>query len=216
MLGALLALGIFGGAAAKAAYDNYDMKKYSTRYDENGNRHYFDRLGTDYINGEKIISGGYTDTKGIYHRTETGLNSNKVYTDYVCPSEQLKKKYDEEDKEYCRKNGFPAYPAYNPRFKRKVTTEFETGKVVAAVVWFHNIFTQENHWVKFYVKSDAKEYEYDTPGEYDKGIEITKEEAELYDRILGKSHSSMVFGNKIWDGFDTRKPEGWDEAHRKK
>ena len=50
---------------------------------------------------------------------------------------------------------------------------------------------------------------------YDKGIEITKEEAELYDRILGKSHSGMAFRNKIWEGFDTRKPEGWDEAHKK-
>lgn len=216
MLGLLLSLGLFGGAAVKNAYDNAAMKNYSTEYDEDGNCHYMDNRGNMYINGERYIVKGYTDNDGVYHRQYIGVHSNKVHRDYVCPSEQLKKKYDEEDKEYCRKNGFPAYPAYNPRFKRKVTTEFETGKVVAAVVWFHNIFTQENHWVKFYVKSDAKEYEYDTPGEYDKGIEITKEEAELYDRILGKSHSSMAFGNKIWDGFDTRKPEGWDEAHRKK
>lgn len=215
MLGLLVSIGLFGGAAVKNAYDNASMKRYSTQYDSNGNRHYIDNNGRSYINGERIRSGGYTDSEGIYHRTEIGLNSGRTYTDYVCPSEQLKKKYDDEDREYYRKKGFPAYPAYNPRFKRKVTTEFSTGKVVAAVVWFHNIFTQENHWVKFYVKPDAKEYEYNVPGEYDKGIEITKEEAELYDRIIGKSHSGMAFRNKIWEGFDTRKPAGWDEAHKK-
>lgn len=215
MLGLLLSLGLFGGAAVKNAYDNAAMKKYTSSYDNNGNHRYCDNNMREYINGERVRSDGYTDNDGIYHRTEIGLNSGKTYTDYVCPSEQLKKKYDDEDREYYRKKGFPAYPAYNLRFKRKVTTEFETGKVVAAVVWFHNIFTQENHWVKFYVKPDAKEYEYNVPGEYDKGIEITKEEAELYDRILGKSHSGMAFRNKIWEGFDTRKPEGWDEAHKK-
>lgn len=215
MLGLLLSLGVFGGAAAKNAYDNAAMKRYTSSYDSNGNHHYCDNNMREYINGERIRNSGYTDSDGIYHRTEIGLNSGKTYTDYVCPSEQLKKQYADEDREYCRKNGFPAYPAYNSRFKRKVTTEFSTGKVVAAVVWYHNIFTKENHWVKFYVKPDAKEYEYNVPGEYDRGIEITKEEAELYDRITGKSHSGMAFRNKIWEGFDTRKPEGWDEAHKK-
>lgn len=143
MLGLLLSLGIFGGAAAKNAYNNAAMKKYTSSYDSNGNHHYCDNNMREYINGERIRNSGYTDSEGIYHRTEIGLNSGKTYTDYVCPSEQLKKKYDDEDREYYRKKGFPAYPAYNPRFKRKVTTEFNTGKVVAAVVWFHNIFTQE-------------------------------------------------------------------------
>lgn len=215
MLGLLMSLGLFGGAAAKNAYDNAAMKRYSTEYDDNGNRHYIDNNGRSYINGERIRDSGYTDSEGIYHRTEIGLNSDKVYTDYVCPSEQLKKKYADEEKERCRRYGLPAYPSYNSRFKRKVTTEFETGKVVAAVVWFHNIYTQENHWVKFYVKPDAKEYEYDIPGEYDNGIEITEEEAKLYDRITGKSHSGMAYGNKIWEDFDIRKPEGWDKMHKK-
>ena len=34
MLGLLLSLGLFGGAAVKNAYDNAAMKNYSTEYDE--------------------------------------------------------------------------------------------------------------------------------------------------------------------------------------
>ena len=38
MFGGLLAfLGIFGASGAKAAYDNYDMKKTTRTVDENGN-----------------------------------------------------------------------------------------------------------------------------------------------------------------------------------
>lgn len=174
MLGALLALGIFGGAAAKAAYDNYNMKKYSTRYDENGNRHYFDRLGTDYINGEKIISGGYTDTKGIYHRTEIGLNSNKVYTDYVCPSEQLKADYQKEEIQWAKDHNVLIANIYQPRFKKAVATELSTGKVIACMMDYK--VNGVEHYRKFYVKPDAKEYEYNKTAKGDMGIEITKDE----------------------------------------
>ena len=214
MLGLLASLGFLGGAAAKNAYDDAAMKRYSTTYDSNGNRHYIDNKCREYINGERIRNSGYTDNEGIYHRTEIGLNSGKTYTDYVCPSEQLKKKYADEDREYYKAHGYLAYPAYNPQFKRKVTTEYSTGKTIAAVVWCYNIFTKEEHWIKFYTKPDAKQWEYDVVGEYDPGIEITKEEAEKY-KFCGSSHSIGALGNKIWEGFDTRKPEGWDEAHRK-
>ena len=111
MLG-LFSLLFAGGAAAKDAYDNAAMKNYSTEYDENGNRHYMDNRGNMYINGEKYIVKGYTDNDGVYHRQYIGVHSNKVYRDYVCPSEQLKKQYADEDREYYRKKGFPAYPAY--------------------------------------------------------------------------------------------------------
>lgn len=89
MLG-LFSLLFAGGAAAKDAYDNAAMKNYSTEYDENGNRHCMDNRGNMYINGEKYIVKGYTDNDGVYHRQYIGVHSNKIYRDYVCPSEQLK------------------------------------------------------------------------------------------------------------------------------
>ena len=43
MFGGLLAfLGIYAGSAAKAAKDNYDMKKITRTVDEKGNVHYAD------------------------------------------------------------------------------------------------------------------------------------------------------------------------------
>ena len=174
MLGLLLSLGIFGGAAAKAVYDNYNMKKYSTRYDENGNHHYFDRVGTDYINGEKIISGGYTDAEGIYHRTETGLNSNKVYTDYVCPSEQMKADYQKKEIQWAKDHNVLMANIYQPRFKKQVATELSTGKVIACMMDYK--VNGVEHYRKFYVKPDAKEYEYNKTAKGDMGIEITKDE----------------------------------------
>ena len=39
MLGLLVSLGFFGGAAAKNAYDNAAMKRYSTKYDKIGRAH---------------------------------------------------------------------------------------------------------------------------------------------------------------------------------
>lgn len=54
MLGLLMSLGLFGGAAAKNAYDNVAMKKYTSSYDSNGNHHYCDNSMREYINGEKL------------------------------------------------------------------------------------------------------------------------------------------------------------------
>ena len=174
MLGALLCLGIFGGAAAKAAYDNYDMKKYSTRYDENGNRHYFDRLGTDYINGERIRNSGYTDNRGVYHRTEIGLNSDKVYTDYVCPSEQMKADFQDREIQWAKDHNVLMANIYQPRFNKQVETELSTGKVIACMMDYK--VNGVTHYRKFYVKPDAKEYEYNETAKGDMGIEITKDE----------------------------------------
>ena len=174
MLGLLMSLGLFGGAAAKNAYDNAAMKKYTSSYDSNGNHHYCDNSMREYINGEKVRNGGYTDNKGIYHRTETGVNSGKVYTDYVCPSEQLKADYQDREIQWAKDHNVLIANIYQPRFKREVATELSTGKVIACMMDYKvNGIT---HYRKFYVKPDAKEYEYNVTAKGDMGIEITKDD----------------------------------------
>ena len=80
MFGGLLAfLGIYTGSAAKAAYDNYDMKKTTRTVDENGNVHYMDRLCNDYINGERVKRVETTDRNGVKLYSTVGVNSSKVY-----------------------------------------------------------------------------------------------------------------------------------------
>ena len=91
MFGGLLAfLGIYAGSAAKAAYDNYDMKKTTRRVDENGNVHYMDRLCNDYINGERVKRVETTDRNGVKLYSTVGVNSSKVYdTSYGRGTQQL-------------------------------------------------------------------------------------------------------------------------------
>ena len=80
MFGGLLAfLGIYGASAAKAAKDNYDMKKTTRTVDENGNVHYMDRLCNDYINGEQVKRVETTDRNGVKLYSTVGVNSSKVY-----------------------------------------------------------------------------------------------------------------------------------------
>ncbi len=174
MLGLLMSLGLFGGAAAKNAYDNVAMKKYTSSYDSNGNHHYCDNNMREYVNGERIRNGGYTDNKGIYHRTETGVNSGKVYTDYVCPSEQLKADYQDREIQWAKDHNVLIANIYQPRFKKQVATELSTGKVIACLMDYK--VNGVAHYRKFYVKPDAKEYEYNVTAKGDMGIEITKDE----------------------------------------
>lgn len=211
-----MALGIFGGAAIKSAYDDYDMKNYSARYDDKGNLHYIDRKCQSYINHEKVVWSGYTDSNGIYHNTQVGVKSGKVYTDNISESNRMKMEMYEREKKQCIDGGYLAYLEYSPKFRCRVTTEISTGKTIAAVVWFHNFYTKEDHWVKFYTKPDAKEWQYDVVDKHDKGIEITEEEAKKYN-FSGHTHTNWIGSeNEYWGGFDMRKPEGWDEAYKKK
>lgn len=91
MFGGLLAfLGIYAGSAAKAAYDNYDMKKTTRTVDEKGNVHYMDRLCNDYINGERVKRVETTDRNGVKLYSTVGVNSSKVYdTSYGRGTQQL-------------------------------------------------------------------------------------------------------------------------------
>lgn len=80
MFGGLLAfLGIYAGSAAKATYDNYDMKKITRTVDKDGNVHYMDRLCNDYINGERVKRVETTDRNGVKLYSTVGVNSSKVY-----------------------------------------------------------------------------------------------------------------------------------------
>ena len=91
MFGGLLAfLGIYTGSAAKAAHDNYDMKKITRTVDEKGNIHYADRLCNEYINGERVKKVETTDRNGVKLYSTVGVNSSKVYdTSYGRGTQQL-------------------------------------------------------------------------------------------------------------------------------
>ena len=134
MFGGLLAfLGIYAGSAAKAAYDNHEMKNYTRTVDKDGNVHYMDRLCNDYINGERVKKVETTDRNGVKLYSTVGVNSSRVYdTSYGRGTEQLFA-MSEHDKQDAIERGKLAYMQYNPYFGRSVTTEIATGRTISVL-----------------------------------------------------------------------------------
>ena len=175
MFGGLLAfLGIYAGSAAKAAKDNYDMKKITRTVDEKGNVHYSDRLCNDYINGERVKRVETTDRNGVKLYSTVGVNSSKVYdTSYGRGTQQLFA-MSEREKQDAIERGKLAYMQYNPYFGRSVTTEISTGRTITCLfAWEHG---DKPIYKKWYFRPECQDkfgYRETVKGDY--GIDITKE-----------------------------------------
>lgn len=178
MFGGLLAfLGIYAGSAAKAAYDNYDMKKTTRRVDKDGNVHYMDRLCNDYINGERVKRVETTDRNGVKLYSTVGVNSSKVYdTSYGRGTQQLFE-MSERDKQDNIKRGKLAYMQYNPYFGRSVTTEIATGRTITCLFEGKDSETKIPFYKKWYFRPECQDkYDWRNTVKGDYGIDITKEE----------------------------------------
>ena len=177
MLGALLFFGMLGVSGAKAAYDNYDMKKHTRKVDENGNVHYMDRLCNDYINGEKVQRIETKDPNGVTLYSTVGTSTHKVYdTAYGRGTQQLFD-YSERDKQENLKYGKNVFNQYNPYFERFVTTEISTGRTITCLFSGTNQKTGEKFYRKWYFRPECQgKYDYRKTVDGDMGIEITKEE----------------------------------------
>lgn len=178
MFGGLLAfLGIYAGSAAKAAYDNYDMKKTTRRVDENGNVHYMDRLCNDYINGERVKRVETTDKNGVKLYSTVGVNSSKVYdTSYGRGTQQLFE-MSEREKQDNIKRGYNVYRQYNPYFGKIVTTEISSGRTITCLFSGKNSKTGKEFYRVWYFRPECQgKLDYDTTVEGDMGTEITEEE----------------------------------------
>lgn len=156
MFGGLLAfLGIYVGSAAKAAKDNYDMKKTTRTVDENGNVHYMDRLCNDYINGEQVKRVETTDRNGVKLYSTVGVNSSKVYdTSYGRGTQQLFA-MSEHDKQENLKYGKNVYSQYNPYFGKTVTTEISTGRTITCLFSGKNQKTGKEFYRVWYFRPEC-------------------------------------------------------------
>ena len=178
MFGGLLAfLGIYAGSAAKAAYDNYDMKKTTRTVDKEVNVHYMDRLCNDYINGEQAKRIETTDRNGVKLYSTVGVNSSKVYdTSYGRGTQQLFA-MSEHDKQENLKYGKNVYSQYNPYFGKTVTTEISTGRTITCLFSGKNSKTGKEFYRVWYFRPECQgKLDYNTTVDGDMGIEITKEE----------------------------------------
>ena len=178
MFGGLLAfLGIYAGSAAKAAYDNYDMKKTTRTVDKDGNVHYMDRLCNDYINGERVKRVETTDRNGVKLYSTVGVNSSRVYdTSYGRGTQQLFE-MSEHDKQENLKYGKNVYNQYNPYFGEFVTTEISSGRTITCLFNGKNSKTGKEFFRVWYFRPECQgKFDYNTTVEGDMGIEITEEE----------------------------------------
>lgn len=178
MFGGLLAfLGIYTGSAAKAAYDNHEMKNYTRTVDKDGNVHYMDRLCNDYINGERVKRVETTDRNGVKLYSTVGVNSSKVYdTSYGRGTQQLFE-MSEHDKRENLKYGKNVYSQYNPYFGKTVTTEISSGRTITCLFSGKNSKTGKEFYRVWYFRPECQgKLDYNTTVDGDMGIEITKEE----------------------------------------
>lgn len=178
MFGGLLAfLGIYAGSAAKAAKDNYDMKKITRTVDEKGNVHYADRLCNDYINGERVKRVETTDRNGVKLYSTVGVNSSRVYdTSYGRGTQQLFE-MSEYDKQQNLKYGKNVYDQYNPYFEKTVTTEISSGRTITCLFSGKNSKTGKEFFRVWYFRPECQgKNDYNKTVDGDMGIAITKEE----------------------------------------
>ena len=206
MFGGLLAfLGIYAGSAAKAAYDNYDMKKTTRTVDKDGNVHYMDRLCNDYINGEKVKRVETRDKNGVKLYSTVGVNSKKVYkTSYDGRTQRLLD-ISEQNKQREIEYGNLAYLQYNPYFGRQVTTEIETGRTITCLYSGKNPETGKMIYKKWYFHPECQDkYDWRNTVKGDYGIDITEEEYEKL-KIIGDTSNHLPSDgqvlNKLW-GLD--------------
>lgn len=186
MLGALLTLG-FLGAGAKAAYDNYDMKKYTSHYDNKGNLHYMDSHCNDYINGEKVMNISKEDANGINHNYIIGVKSHKVYDKSLGRGTIRLLEMSEHDKQTSIENGFNAYNQFNPYFHEFVTTEISSGRTITCLFSGKNSKTGKMFYRKWYFRPECQgKLDYNRTVKGDMGIEITKEEYDKLNSCLNK------------------------------
>lgn len=174
-LGTLL-FGLFAaGSGISCAKDNYDMKKETSHYDNNGCLTYYDRKGREFKNNEPVVQRIQVINGARYTNT-VGLESGRVYEDGYKKELDFQNKKDKEAIEYAKRHGMKAAFLYNPQFNTRVTTELSTGKVIACLWSDENPDATKRKYRKFYVKSNAKPYEYNYTEKGDMGIQISKEE----------------------------------------
>lgn len=178
MFGGLLAfLGIYTGSAAKAAYDNHEMKNYTRTVDKDGNVHYMDRLCNDYINGERVKRVETTDRNGVKLYSTVGVNSSKVYDTFYGRGTQQLFEMSEHDKRENLKYGKNVYSQYNPYFGKTVTTEISSGRTITCLFSGKNSKTGKEFYRVWYFRPECQgKLDYNTTVDGDMGIEITKEE----------------------------------------
>lgn len=188
MLRGLLFLGILGFGAIKESRDNAKcMSKPSGKI---GNYSYYrDRKSRMYINKEKVHVEVEHDKYGNSHTYTIGDKTGKVYNDSFNDFMKRMDKENKEERARSIKNGKLAYNKYDPRFKKSVTTEVGSEKIIVCLYMntVKDIKGNQNVvYRKFYLTNpDPGVYDYKTITPGDLGVIISKQEFNRLHILLG-------------------------------
>lgn len=183
MLGLLLYGTLRAAVGIGKAVDNYQMKNFTYKVDEQGRTHWLDRNCNHYINGEKVIATyDYANQKLVY----AGVNTGKVYFDPELAQRQRMDEWSEKRKQNAIKIGMLAYEKYNHEWKKSITTEISTGRPIAKIIG-----NSDGTFWKYYAREDLPEYKgqcyLGSEHAIDEPVQITREEALALD-IVGGTH----------------------------
>ncbi|MDE6024932.1 MAG: hypothetical protein K2G45_05700 [Lachnospiraceae bacterium] len=166
--GTLLLGALLGISKIKDAIDNADAMSTPINHLDDGTPVYMNNKLDTYINGEKIVTKYAYDINGDLYLQRVGEISGRVYNDPVQNQLKIEKERDRKNLEFSKKLGLLAYEKYNPKYKRQLTTEISTGKVIAV------LYKLGDEYRKFYLNEKCSSYNKSAPGDF--GILISKEE----------------------------------------
>ena len=174
-------------SALNCAKENHDMKKETSRLDQNGNLTYSDRLGRRYVNNEMVYETVKYDKYGNRHCYTVGCDSGRVYNDEFEQFLARQRKDDERRKQWAIENGYIGYPKYHPQAKKQWLAEVSTDKFVSSVFGCDGVYR------KFYTFD--KNYTTSAPGDY--GVIISKEEYDGLKRCMAYRASVPAVGLEL-------------------
>ena len=171
-----------------AVIDKYRKDRYymsSPVYYQDGIPVYMDSSCNKYINGEKVINKyDYQNNKLI----EVGTRSGKVYFD---PELETKKRMDARSEKYKQEaieKGMMAYMRYDHNRKKSLTCEISTDKFIAQLKG-----KEDGTYWKYYLP-DSETIIFTRPAEGDKGVQITQEEYDKLNILVGGTH----YASDLW------------------
>lgn len=181
--GTLILGSLLGISKIKDIIDNKDVMSTPINHLDNGTPVYMNNNLETYIDKEKVVTKTTRDINGDLYCIRVGEKSGKVYNDPVQNELKNEEKRDKENLEFSKKLGLLAYRKYNQKYKRPLTTEISTGKVIVALYKCAKL----GKYRKFYLKENCTSYRESAPGDF--GVLISKEE---YDKlnIIG-SHAEV-------------------------
>lgn len=185
------------GGAVKNGIENHEMMKKPHHFLDDGTPVYLDRLGSEYINGEKVVPRFNYDLQRLQ---QVGEISGRVYFDQFALHQKRMHERSEENKARAIADGDLAYSKYDEYKDKFITCEISTGMYIGKLdveldgtCWKYYLYPDRTITSRFDMRATTI-----LNSEINKkGIKISEEELKGLDIIDG-SHEGKNCSNNLW------------------